>query len=73
MRKPIGSIDQTTSEPTTFLEFEMEFRVEYMAMDGEVRWTTVEADDAEHAKTVALEKDAMFSCSDNIHTILSVQ
>jgi hypothetical protein len=51
----------------------MEFRVEYMAMDGEVRWTTVEADDAEHAKTVALEKDAMFSCSDNIHTILSVQ
>ena len=51
----------------------MEFRVEYMAMDGEVRWTTVEADDEEHAKTVALEEDAMFYCSDNIHTILSVR
>ena len=50
----------------------MEFRVTYMALDGEVRWTIVEADNEENAKTVALENDSLFSCSDNIHTILYV-
>lgn len=50
-----------------------QYRVNYLATDGEVRHTTVEADNEEHAKEVAMEEDGKInSCGDNINQIISV-
>ncbi len=51
----------------------MIFRVNYLAADGNIRHTTVEADTEEQAEEIAMEEDARLSaCGDNIAEIISV-
>lgn len=51
----------------------MKFRVNYLATDGAIRYTLVEAETEEQAKEIALDEDAQVNaCGDNILKIISV-
>ncbi len=52
----------------------MTYRVNYLASDGAIRHTTVEAHSPEQAEQVAWDEDAKINdCGDNILQIISVE